>query len=170
MKSERQVELDAVFERLFSEYRHPILNYLCRLLGDVSRAEESTQDVFVKAYRALERLPADANYRAWLYRVATNAAYDQLRRRKLVKWLPLLEGDGAEPTYASPDRTVPEREAVQSALMRIPAKYRAPLVLYSIQGYSTREIGEIMGITEGAVKTRLFRAREKFRDVYGGEI
>jgi RNA polymerase sigma-70 factor (ECF subfamily) len=169
MGSERQVELDALFERLFSEYRRPILDYVYRLVGDADRAQELCQDVFVRAYKALGDLSGDANHRAWLYRIATNASYDQLRRRRLVKWLPLLEHDGAEPNEVGPERHVVEDQAMQQALEKIPPKYRAPLVLFAVEGYSAREIGEMMGITEGAVKTRLFRAREKMRAVYSGD-
>ncbi len=75
--------IDALFERLFDEYRQPLLNYLYRLLGEAERAEEVCQDVFVRAYRALPRLPQGANHRAWLYRIATNAATDCYRRRRL---------------------------------------------------------------------------------------
>lgn len=185
MKPDRQAEIDALFERLFFSHQKPILNYLYRLLGDVARAEEVTQDVFVKAYRAIGRLPEDANHRAWLYRIATNSAYDVLRRRKLIQWLPLMENDSASGVHGSEARDagigrdptgwgdlanrMGEQEAVQRALGQLPPKYRVPLILYSVQGYSTREIGEIIGISEGAVKTRLYRAREKFRQAYGGD-
>ncbi|MCD6518914.1 MAG: RNA polymerase sigma factor [Anaerolineae bacterium] len=171
MASERKAERDAAFEQLFRAYQRPILNYLYRLLGDVSQAEELAQDVFLRAYRALGRLSPEANRRAWLYRIATNAAYDHLRRRKLIQWLPLLGKEEQElQAEGDPEGTVVEREAVQRALAQIPLKYRVPLVLFSVQGYSTKEIGEILGISEGAVKTRLYRAREKFREVYGGSI
>ncbi|MFH1084971.1 MAG: RNA polymerase sigma factor [Chloroflexota bacterium] len=166
MTPDRRAEVDAAFERLFASYRQPILHYLQRLLGDWAGAEEVGQDVFVRAYRALPALPADANERAWLYRIATNAAYDQLRRRRLIQWLPLLERTRSAAAPDDPEATVMEHTAVQSALDRIPAKYRAPLVLYSVQGYSVQEISTMIGISEGAVKTRLYRAREMFRAYY----
>ena len=169
MPPNQRASTDALFERLFSEYHRPILNYLYRLLGDLGQAEELAQDVFVKAYRSSEHLVEVANQRAWLYRVATNTAYDRLRRRKLVKWIPFLEGERMTTTDDHQDEVV-ARETVQQALSELPPKYRAPLVLYSVQGYSTREIAEMMGISEGAVKTRLFRARERFRQVYEGSI
>jgi len=166
-----QADVDAVFEQLFRDYQQPIFNYLYRLVGDVARAEELTQETFIKAYRALSRLPADANQRAWLYRIATNTAYDHLRRGRLVRWLPLLERDSPSSTFiqSNPADSAGEHEAVQLALAQLPLEYRVPLVLFCVQGYSTREIGEMLGISEGAVKVRLHRAREKFRQVYGGE-
>ena len=168
MESDQPADTKSLFEELFRDFRGPILNYLYRLIGDASRAEELTQDVFVKAYRAL-RLPTDANHRAWLYRIATNTAHDHLRRRKLVQWLPLLDRDVPDPTHNNPENALGEHESVQQALDQLAPKYRAPLILYSVQGYSIKEIGTMLGISEGAVKTRLYRAREAFRKVYGEE-
>ena len=145
------------------------MNYLCRLVGDAARAEELTQETFVKAYRALNRLRADTNHRAWLYRIATNTGYDHLRRRRLIQWLPLLERDSPSRAQGGLEDSTGTRDAVQRALARVSPDQRAILILYIVQGYSTREAGEMLGITQGAAKTRLFRAREAFRKVYGEE-
>jgi RNA polymerase sigma-70 factor (ECF subfamily) len=160
---------EARIEQLFRDYYNSLYVYLHRLVGDQKQAEDLTQDTFVKAYRALGRLPTDANERAWLYRIATNTALDSLRRRRLISWLPLFEGDShpaASVSFAEPSL---ESVAVQQALKRLPPRYRAPLVLYACQGLSTHEIAEILHISRGAVKTRLFRAREKFRKLYAVE-
>jgi RNA polymerase sigma-70 factor (ECF subfamily) len=169
MQSETKTAVDALFQKLFEEYRKPILNYLYRMLGDRERAEELTQDVFVRAYRALERLPGDANHRAWLYRIARNIGYDRLRRRRLISWVPLWDRDRPASMHDDPKETVPERNAVQDALSKLAPKYRSPLILYSVQGHSVKEISTMMGISEGAVKTRLYRARKKFQQVYEGD-
>ena len=167
MKPNYRADIDREFEQLFVDHQTPIFNYLYRMVGDPSKAEELTQDAFIKAYRAMPRLPADANIRAWLYRIATNTAYDHLRRRRLIRWLPLLDDRAASPESSNPASTMGDVEAVQRSLEQLSPDYRAPLVLYSIQGYSVREIAEMLGISEGAVKTRLCRAREKFREVCG---
>lgn len=162
-----QAEQDLLFEQLFQTYQQPILNYLYRMMGDGARAEELTQDVFVRAYGALSNLPADANHRAWLYRIATNLAYDQYRRQRIVRWLPLLQREGdALPRDAGGGDPTAEQVGVERVLAQLPMDYRAPLILFCVHGYSTREIGEMLGISEGAVKTRLYRAREKFRGLY----
>jgi RNA polymerase sigma-70 factor (ECF subfamily) len=162
-------DCEARFEQLFRDYHSSIYVYLHRLVGDQKQAEDLAQDAFVKAYRALGRLPADANVRAWLYRIATNTALDSLRRRRLVSWLPLFEGDSHPAVNASFAESSLESVAVQQVLKRLPPRYRAPLVLYACQGLSTHEIAEILLISRGAVKTRLFRAREKFRKLYAAE-
>ncbi|MFO7696678.1 MAG: RNA polymerase sigma factor [Anaerolineae bacterium] len=161
-------DAQALLEQLYTQHHHSIVNYLYRMVGDSGRAEELAQDVFLRAFRALPRLPSDANHRAWLYRIATNVAYDTLRRRRLVSWLALRETDRDEQATGGPDRLA-EQQAVQMTLMQLPDGYRAVLVLFSVQGYSVREIAESMGISEGAVKTRLSRAREMFRKAYEHE-
>ena len=69
----------------------------------------------------------------------------------------------------SPENAVVEQEAVQRSLSKLPLNYRVPLILYGVEGYSVREIGEMLGISQGAVKTRLCRAREKLRKVFEEE-
>ena len=163
------VDRETRFERLFQSYQADIFAYLCRLVGDRQQAEDLVQDAFVKVYGALHRLPADANARAWLYRIATNTALDWLRRRRLITWLPLFERDRHPATMTTFAEESLESVAVQRALARLPARYRVPLVLYACQGCSTHDIAEILHISQGAVKTRLFRAREKFRQIYRPE-
>jgi RNA polymerase sigma-70 factor (ECF subfamily) len=162
-------DVESAFEQLFRDYHDDIYIYLCRLVSDRQQAEDLAQDAFVKAYRALGRLPAGANVRAWLYRIATNTALDWLRRRRLIAWLPLFERDSHPATQLSFADESLESVAVQRALSRLPLRYRAPLVLYACQGFSTQEIADVLKISQGAVKTRLFRAREKFRRLYSPE-
>lgn len=172
-------DLDQRFEALFRDLRQPVLNYLFRLLGDAEQAEDVSQESFVKIYRALPGLPADANARAWVYRIATNAAYDVLRRRRLIRWLPLLrqadEDDGYErrevglPEAANEMAQLEQHLDVQAALNRLPTDLRTPLLLYSYQGLNTAEIAEIMQISRSAVKMRLQRARQLFGEHYTRE-
>jgi RNA polymerase sigma-70 factor, ECF subfamily len=164
--SEGRPEVEATFCRLFEGHRFEIAAYLGRLVGDPALAEDLAQDTFEKALRALGRLPAGANTRAWLYRIATNTALDCLRRRRLITWLPFFDRD-ADPTARDSfaDASL-ESVTVQRCLDRLAPRYRVPLVLYACQGLSTSEIAAVLRITPGAVKTRLFRAREKFRQIY----
>ncbi len=169
MRSEQQAGTDAVFDQLFRDYRQPILNYIYRFIGDGALAEELTQNAFVKAYAALPHLSADANRRAWLYRIATNTCYDHLRRRRLIQWLPLQERDGTSFVETGPEHHTSQEDAVQRGLAKLSPDDRAVLILYGVEGYSTAEISAMLGISPGAVKTRLCRARERFRQVYGEE-
>jgi RNA polymerase sigma-70 factor (ECF subfamily) len=156
--------VDNVFNTLFRRYEQPICSYLARLTGDAARAQELTQETFIRAYRALGRGENWDNPRAWLYRVASRLATDDYRRRKLWQWLPLsgTEVDSAR----SVEAMVTEWVAVQAALNALPPKYRIPLTLYVYEECSVAEVAEMLKISESAVKMRLSRAREKFRRAY----
>jgi RNA polymerase sigma-70 factor (ECF subfamily) len=158
----------AYFEALYAAYQQPILSYLYRLVGDAAHAEELCQEVYVRAYRARRSMDRVQNVRAWLYRIATNAARDQLRRRRLLSWLPLFDEDPAL-LVESPEPAALETHAVQQALLKLSPELRVPLVLYSCQELSTQEIAEVLGISRDAVKQRLVRARLRFKELYNNE-
>jgi RNA polymerase sigma-70 factor (ECF subfamily) len=158
----------AYFESLFATFQQPILSYLYRLLDDGARAEEVCQEVFARAYHARRSMDRVENVRAWLYRIATNAARDQLRRRRLLAWLPLFDEDPAL-TVDGPEASSLETYAVQNALRQLGPDFRIPLVLYSCQELSTQEIAEVLGISRDAVKQRLVRARLRFKELYHHE-
>lgn len=157
----------ARFEALFAAYHQPILNYLYRLVGDGARAEELCQEAFTRAYQARRSLDRVENVRAWLYRVATNAARDHLRRRRRLAWLPLLDEEPAL-SVEGPEAATAEAQAVHKALLKLDPDLRVPLVLYTCQELSTQEIADVMGVSREAVKQRLVRARLRFKEVYEG--
>lgn len=169
-----KAEQDTLFETLFSTFRQPIYSYLYRLVGNLDQAEELLQVVFVNAYRALTRLAGDANHKAWLYRIATNAARDYFRRQRFRKWLPLHDEDEtdieshADSVEQGADVDREMSIEVQEALLKLPLNYREPLLLYSVHEMTTAEIAKTLGIGNSAVKMRLMRARELFKQAYGG--
>ncbi len=158
----------ARLEALYLAYQQPILNYLYRLIGDGAHAEELCQEVFARAYRARSSLSQVKNMRAWLYRIATNAARDHLRRRRLLSWLPLFDEDPAL-CVEGPESAALETHAVQQALLKLDPDLRAPLVLYTCQELSTQEIADVLNISRDAVKQRLVRARRRFKELYQDE-
>jgi RNA polymerase sigma-70 factor (ECF subfamily) len=152
------------FENLYQEYHSRLLAHLTRLVHDRATAEDLCQDSFLKAMRNWDGRDTSASVSAWLYRIATNTAYDYLRRGRRLRFLPLAEEDPAEPTTSEP--LYDEREDIQRALAQLPPTYRLPLLMHSYEGRSTSEIAKALGCSTGAVKTRLFRARERFRQAY----
>ena len=157
------------FERLFEQYHAPILNYLHRMVGDRAMAEDLTQDSFVKAYRALPGTKPDLAFKAWLYRIATNTAISQLRRRKVLRFLPFLPTQDFS-SGENVERSVGHRHDVEQALKQLPEHYAAVLILRHYEGLSLAETAEALGITENAAKLRLFRARKVFASVYSGPV
>jgi RNA polymerase sigma-70 factor (ECF subfamily) len=163
----------AAFEALLRRYERPLYGYIARMLRDSpDDAADVLQETFLKFFRALDRVPPDANLTAWLYRVAHNACLDELRRRKrrqLLAWdgvhvTPLI----APPTENDPEAAVLRREradVVTAVLARMSRRHREALLLREWEGLSCDEIGVVFGISRKAVKSMLFRAREEFRRV-----
>lgn len=155
---------DGAFAVLFEQFHAPILNYLHRMVSDRPLAEDLTQDTFVKAYQALPKTQPDLQFKAWLYRIATNTALSHLRRGKIIKFLPFL-GE-RETGDERVDRTVARQTDIESVLNQLPKHYAAVLLLRHYQGLSVAETAQALDITENAAKLRLFRARKAFAKIY----
>jgi RNA polymerase sigma-70 factor (ECF subfamily) len=154
------------FERIYDDYKTPIYNYIYHLVGNREHAEDLTQESFLKAFKALPKMDASLKLSAWLYRIATNTAYDALRRRKLIAWLPWqdLDHEPADRDSADPQETIGTADLVRAALKRMPPQYRAALLLYTQEGFSYAEIASTLSIAESGVKMYLSRARHSFRE------
>lgn len=163
-----QDEEAALVAELFEQYHEAIFAYLYRLLNDREWAYDLTQDVFLQIFRHRQRLQSLHNQRAWVYRIASNLAFNALKRQRRFTWLPWHQEDSHHVQKAGLAEQVGERAAVEAALIQLPPNYRAPLLLYSRYGFSIREVGVALDISDGAVKNRLYRAREMFRRFYDG--
>ena len=163
----RESKADAI-EALYGAYKGRIYTFLLRLLGDPELADDITQDVFTKAYQALDSLTKDHRVLPWLYRIANNAAIDHLRRKKRIQWLRVggLLGTREEPVMPDAHGAVPERDQVRTVLRGMPVGHVTALLLHALEGYSYKEIAEIQGCTMPAVRSRIARARNAFRIAY----
>lgn len=146
----------------FERYHGGLYRYLTRLLGDGERAADVLQETFERALVALRRRPPPENESAWLYRVATNLAYDVLRRRRLLRWLPL---SGRERAPSFEDATG-ETQAVRDCLAALRPREAEALLLYEYVGLSCVEIGDLLDELPTTVRVRLHRARQRFRTLY----
>jgi len=138
-----------------------------RMLGSTHDADDALQEALLRAWRGLGRFEGRSSTRSWLYRIATNTAYDHLRRRRRANLAPLLAAENLAYAQALESR-VDCAELVCSALAQLPPHYRAPLLLQVCAGHSLGEIAAALGCTPDAVKMRLLRARARFRQVYQG--
>jgi RNA polymerase sigma-70 factor (ECF subfamily) len=162
------------FARLFEEYSAPIYNYVMRMVGDHDRAADITQDSFIKAYRKLDTLTDATSTRSWLYRIATNTAIDEMRRRRLVS---PMGADEERHRQRPDDRLDPEAqvmsttldERVQRALLSLRPNHRQCLLLSDMDDMSAHQIAEVMGMSYGAVRTLLCRARGEMRRALAAE-
>ncbi len=154
---------------LFERHHAEVYAYLRRMVGDGALAEDLVQETFLRAFAARAGLPRVQNPRAWLYRVATNLALNALKRRRRFAWLPWHAGAERQATERDPAEALGAYSAVEAALATLSPQLRAPLLLYACEGMSVAEVAEALGLSEGAVKMRLQRARRLFRQAYERE-
>jgi RNA polymerase sigma-70 factor (ECF subfamily) len=155
---------------LYRRYRPRVYSVIARMLGP-AEAEEVTQEVFLRAFRALDRFRAEAQLSTWLYRIAVNAALSERGRRR-------IERDRAAPSTAAERIAAPstaERDPalqarLEHALAALPPGYRAVLVLHDIEGLEHEEIGRILGCRVGTSKSQLHKARAKMRELIAGVV
>lgn len=169
---------EAAFAELVGRYRNQITNYIYRMTNDYDGAVDLAQETFVRVYRAAERYQTSHAFSTYIYRIATNLAISELRKRKRRKLVSLTgffqSREGGEPVEFNPPDTRPlqdtemveaeRRAAVSRAIGTLPEKYRAPLVLRDVEGKSYEEISRILETSEGTVKSRISRARGLLRE------
>lgn len=166
----RAAAREAEFERLYAEFASPIYHHALRMTGDPDRAADVAQETFIKAYRHLDSLADASAARSWIYRIATNTAIDAARRRR---WSVSLDRDAGDEPHPDPADPSPGPEAqvvgavlderVSRALLRLRPNHRQCLLLSDLEGMGAQEIGVVLGMSHGAVRTLLCRARGEMR-------
>lgn len=169
----------AAFHRAVAEHSDALKTFATRMLGDSLAAEDVAQDAFLALYRHLEQVPASA-FRPWLFRVARNLCLDQLRRRKFkLRLFRDVERDDDNPLTPvdhrvdRPDEIAEMRESeaqIEAAIAQIPQRFREVFLLCEIQGLSYEDASAILGCPVKTISTRLFRARQRFREALGDEV
>ena len=154
---------DALAE-IVEEYQAPIFRHLLRMTGDREVAHDLAQDTFLNAYQSILKTNSELSLKAWLYRIATNNALKFHRRRRLLSFVPFLETEGPTTRDAS---SIDDKMAIEEALLQVPPARRACLVLHFVEGLRYREIAEIVGANEDAVRKRVAKGRREFRKAYG---
>jgi RNA polymerase sigma-70 factor (ECF subfamily) len=154
----------AAFAQLVERYQQPLGSYLWRLTRDRDLALDLTQDTFLRAYRGIGATLPGLQVRAWLYRIATNLAYDHFRRQRRFRRLPisLFEHRAAPDESAS----VEERDLVERGLARLDPRDRAVLLLCAVEQLSYREVAAIIGRSPDAARKQFTRAKQRFRLAY----
>lgn len=153
------------FEDLYCEYYRPILLHLRRLVDQHEVAEDLSQETFLKAMRAWEQHDQNASVRGWLYRIATNTAYDYLRRQRRIPMFPFTETVVARTSEPHADVHLTQA-SIWQALNQINELYRVPLLLHLWAGYSIRDIASVLNANVPTVKTRIHRGRKQFHRYY----
>ncbi len=168
-------ELDA-FNRLVVRHQDHLFALVYRLVPDRDQAADAVQDAFLNAYRNLSSFRG-GSVRSWLGRIAVNAAMDiqRTRRRRPSQPYPELEDEDWQPPAteeAEPETrslSIERSRALAAALRRLPPEQRNCIVLFDVEGYDYGEIAELMGISIGTVKSRIFRGRVALRGLLAAE-
>lgn len=176
----RQEKVAAV-KRLFETHHTAIYNVCVRMLGHPEEAEDVTQDVFVKAFKAYDTFRGASDPGTWLYRIAVNMCLNHQRRQKALRWLSLdffTDNPASFPVQNHSERPdeklerVQMERMVQEAIRSLPARQRAALVLSRYEGLSYQEIAATLGCSVASVESLLHRAKQnlakKLRPVMEG--
>jgi RNA polymerase sigma-70 factor, ECF subfamily len=158
---------------IYDRYSSRIYNFAYRFLKNSEAAEDATQEVFVKMLKHANQFHGDAKLSTWLFSITANWCRDYLRKADNKS----KESDDVlvtlpAPTEHSPERTLERREderRIQKALTALTPEQREAILLSRYQGLSYAEIAQISGCSEGAVKTRVFRAMETLKKALTGE-
>jgi RNA polymerase sigma-70 factor (ECF subfamily) len=169
------------FEQLISQYEKKVFNTAYRLTGNYEDAADVAQEAFLRAYSSIPEFRGDSSFATWLFRIVHNACLDELRKRKRQRATSLDEtvagedgemdrqlavADASDGPEQALERVEVQR-TVQESISALDEEYRLVVVMRDIQGYSYNEIADALGINLGTVKSRLNRARNALKEMFG---
>lgn len=176
---------ETAYEALIQRFEQPIFNIVSRLLDDPADAADVVQEVFLKVFRNVASFRGESSIKTWIYRIAVNEARNQRRwfsrhRRQEVNLEIDEPGDGLKgyrnwlpDPGRSPFELTLDHETqvlIETALAEVNPKFRAALVLREIEGLSYEEVGEILEISLGTVKSRILRGRDALKKHLAGRL
>jgi RNA polymerase sigma-70 factor (ECF subfamily) len=152
------------FDELVDRYEGPLFNAAYRITGSIEDAMDATQSAFVNAYEKLHTFDPSYRFFSWIYRIAVNQSLNLVDRRRAQAEI----GDDTPAETRGPAEVFDSTEIrghLRRALLELEPHYRTMIVLKHLQGFSYREIGELLEIPEKTVKSRLFTARQRLRAI-----
>ena len=157
------------FEEIYARFGDMVFGLALRMGGDRELAADMTQETFLRVYRHLGRFRGRSSLKTWIYRIAINCCRSRLRRRSRRR----LEGPLEQMGEVADRRGGPEEDALAHDLGRrlaaavgeLPVAFREAVVLRDVQGLSYVEIGEVLGVRIGTVRSRIARGRERLRSM-----
>jgi RNA polymerase sigma-70 factor (ECF subfamily) len=165
-QSDAAANISADCERFIREHERTILNYLWRMTGDEETASDLTQEVFLRAWQRFETIRGYERPASWLFRVATNLALTYLKRRSLPGASPTTLDEDDGPATSDPAWHYAESDLIRTILLQLSPQRRAALVLREVYGLRAAEVGQVLGISDTALRMTLHRARSQFRELY----
>ncbi len=167
---------ETAFDGLVEKFKMPVLNYICRQIGNMNEAEDIAQNVFVQIFKSANRYEPSAKFTTWLFTIARNLCLNEFRRRQRHPLQSLQEtisddskstqAQFEDPTVRSPDVEASEKELqkhILAAIQKLPENQRTAVLLCRYEGLSYEEIARVLDTTVSATKSLLHRARETLK-------
>lgn len=157
------------FEKLIDSYQKKVFNLCYRYLDNYDDAEELSQEVFIKVYRAISGFKEESSLGTWIYRIAVTTCIDELRKKKKYTAVSINQDNGLELQDTEPGlydnyEKKETKKAIEDAIKSLHYDHRIVVVLRDMQGFSYEEISEIIDVPLGTVKSRIKRARENIKE------
>jgi len=155
----------SAFQILVKRHKEKVRNIIFITMNNSALVDDIAQDVFITVYRNLKHFRFESQFTTWLYRITVNRCKDYLRKINVRKiFFPIEEGSEVS-EYSSPVENNDISRIVMDAISKLPVKLRMPLILKDIEGFSYQEISETLKCEMGTVKSRIFRGREKLKEI-----
>jgi len=162
----RQGDIGA-FDEIMNETQGRVMGLAYKLLGDKELAKDASQEAFLRAYKSLDTFRLGESFTAWIGRIVANVCFDQMKKREIGDSAPqLLESVPSPNSLEAEDAVLlnQRRELVQKALAALSPAERSALVLRDIEGMSTLEAAQALGLKEGTIRANISQARRKVKD------
>ena len=150
---------------LYVRLSNAVFNLALRMTGNFEEAKDIVQEVFMKVWKHRKSFRGEAKPSTWIYRIAVNTSISHIRKMKRKK-IPIEELD----YMGQVDLPDPRILKIERAILQLPEGEREVFLLHDVEGFTHREIGEILGIREGTSKSQLYKARKRLREILGGKI
>lgn len=155
----------SAFQILVKKHKEKVRNIVYMTMNNSALVDDIAQEVFITVYRNLKHFRFESQFTTWLYRITVNKCKDYLRKMNVRRIFSPLEEGSEVSEFETPVENKDISKIVMDAISKLPVKLRMPLILKDIEGFSYQEISESLSCEMGTVKSRIFRGREKLKEI-----
>jgi RNA polymerase sigma-70 factor, ECF subfamily len=155
----------SAFQVLVKRHKEKVRNIIYMTMNNSAMVDDIAQDVFITIYKNLKHFRFESLFTTWLYRITVNKCKDYIRRMNVRKIFSPLDDGFDVSEHQTPVENNHVSKIVMDAISKLPVKLKMPLILKDIEGFSYQEISETLNCEMGTVKSRIFRGREKLKEI-----
>jgi RNA polymerase sigma-70 factor (ECF subfamily) len=156
---------NSAFQVLVKRHKEKVRNIIYLTMSNSALVDDIAQEVFITVYRNLKHFRFESQFTTWLYRITVNRCKDYLRKMNVRKIFSPIEEGIEVSEFDTPVENNDISRIVMDAISKLPVKLRMPLILKDIEGFSYQEISESLNCEMGTVKSRIFRGRERLKEI-----